>query len=185
MGITRTLRHIIVAAFLGLVGYSLPLAAEERVAPLLESLKSASEDEARRLDREIRAEWSKSGSASMDLLLRRGREALEADDTDAAIAHFTALTDHAPRFAEGWHGLARAYFEAELFGPTLDAIGRALALNPDHYNALFGLGVMFMGFGDNVRAEAAFRQVLDLHPHHEEATQALESLKRTGVGRSL
>lgn len=121
----------------------------------------------------------------MDLLLRRGREALEAEDTQAAIEHFTALTDHAPEFAEGWHALALAYFEAELYGPSLHALGEVLARNADHYQALFGLGALFMGFNDPRRAEEAFLKVLALHPHHEEAKEALERLQRDGVGRTL
>lgn len=185
MGIAHTLRHCTVTAFLTLVGYSIPLHAEPVVESLLESLRTATPEEARRLNRQVRAEWSKSGSASMDLLLRRGRKAFDSEDVDAAIEHFTALTDHAPDFAEGWHGLAQAYFAAELYGPTLDALGRALALNPDHYEALYGLGAMFVQFGDFARAVDAFQRVLDLHPHHEEAKQALDNLKHEGIGRTL
>jgi len=36
----------------------------------------------------------------MDLLLQRGQEAMDNEDYEAAIEHFTALTDHAPDFAE-------------------------------------------------------------------------------------
>jgi len=71
----------------------------------------------------------------MDLLLRRGRKALENEEIGVAIEHFTALTDHAPNFAEGWHGLARAYFAAELYGPCLDALGHVIDLNPNQYHA--------------------------------------------------
>ncbi len=185
MGIARRYHHLIVTAFLALVGYSLPLSAQNSLPDLMAELKNATPEQALRLDRQISAEWSKSGSASMDLLLRRGREALDEDDHKAAVEHFRALTDHAPDFAEGWHGLARAYFAQELYGPTLDALGRALALNPEQYNALFGLGVLFTSFGDLRRAEEAFLQVLDLHPHHEDAKEALDSLQREGVGRTL
>ena len=38
----------------------------------------------------------------MDLLLERGRKAMSEGDTNTAIEHLTALTDHAPNFAEGW-----------------------------------------------------------------------------------
>lgn len=185
MGMIRTLVQSIVAAVFVTVGFSVPAAADPGTDELLRSLQTATPEEAGRIDRQIMAAWSRSGSASMDLLLRRGREALEEDDVSAAIEHFTALTDHAPDFAEGWHGLARAYFEAELYGPTLDALGRVLALNPDHYPALFGLGVMFKQFDDTTRAAAAFRRVLRLNPHHEQAKQALESLKAEGIGHSL
>ncbi len=185
MGTIRNLFQSAVTASLILIGAAAPAIAQPTVDELLQSLQTATPDEARRLDQQITAQWSRSGSASMDLLLRRGREALEEDDLEAAIEHFTALTDHAPDFAEGWHGLARAYFEAELYGPTLDALGHVLALNPDHYSALFGLGVMFQQFEDTRRAEAAFRQVLSLNPHHEQAKQALEALKVEGFGHTL
>lgn len=185
MTIRHTYLHITVTAFLLIVGNSLPLQAQDSVNTLLESIKSATKEEAIRLDRQIKAEWNKTGSATMNLLLRRGNEALEAKDIPAAIDHFRALTDHAPDFAEGWHGLARAYFASELFGPTLDALGEALQRNPNQYDAIYGLGVLFQTFGETRRAEDAFRQVLDLNPHHENATQALDSLKRDGIGRTL
>lgn len=185
MGTKRNLFQFIVAACAVLVWNTIPLSAQPAVEDLLESLQAATPEEAQRIDRQITAAWSRSGSAAMDLLLRRGREALEEEEVSAAIEHFTALTDHAPEFAEGWHGLARAYFQAELYGPTLDALGHVLALNPDHYAALFGLGVMFQQFGDTARAEVAFRQVLSLNPHHEQAKAALEGLKAEGIGRTL
>src|SRR5690606_3470319 len=89
---------------------------------------------------DILREWSKSGSPAMDLLLKRGREAMEAGDLKAAIEHLTALTDHAPEFAEGWNARATAYFLAGAFGPSVDDIRHTLALNPRHFGALAGLG---------------------------------------------
>jgi len=182
--ILRSCQHV-VATVLVLSCLGLPLHAQQSVPEMLEALQSATPEQAKRLEREILARWSQSGSASMDLLLRRGRAALEEEDDRAAIAHFTALTDHAPDFAEGWHGLARAYFAADLYGPTIDALGRTLALNPDHFPALFGLGALFQQFGDYSRSAEAYRQVLNLHPHHEDAQEALQSLMREGVGRTL
>lgn len=73
----------------------------------------------------------------------------------------------------------------DLYGPALSDLEKALALNPNNYNAIFGLGIMFQEFGDNIRAEQAFQQVLDLHPNHENATKALEQLKSQGIGRTL
>lgn len=185
MGITTARFQLIVTAFFALVGYSIPLHANDVTERLLSELGAASEGESRRIERDIKSEWSKSGSAAMDLLLRRGEEALENEDTKAAIEHFTALTDHAPDFAEGWHGLAQAYFRAGLFGPALDSLERTLSLNPVQFDAIFGLGALLQDFGDFVRAERAYREVLRLHPHHEEAKDALERLKRLGIGRTL
>ncbi len=152
---------------------------------LLDKLRGASETEAPRVVKEIELEWSRSGSAAMDLLLRRGREAMEAGNYPLAIEHLTALTDHAPGFAEGFHARAEAYFRADLYGPALDDLEITLALDPTHFDAMFGLAVMFQEFGDLRKAAKLYRRVLAMHPNHENAKAAIARMKRDGIGREL
>ena len=185
MGIRLRKLYLVVTALFLTVGNSLPAVAQSSVDEMLEALRSAEPAEATRLTREIERVWSQSGSTSLDMLLRRGREAIENDQLDIAIEHLTAVTDHAPDFAEGWLARATAYYRKDLYGPALDDLQRALVLNPDNYNAIFGLGLMLQEFGDYRRAEQAFIQVLDLHPNHEDANTALDQLKRRGIGREL
>lgn len=177
------------AAFAVIVMYSIPLNAQtadlQDEAELLTALATADDAESKRLDRQLRAMWSKSGSASIDLLLKRGRDALEVADIPTAIEHLTALTDHAPDFAEGWHARASAYFAAELYGPAMSDLEQALRLNPNNYNAIFGLGAILETFDKEKLAYEAYQRVLALYPHHEDATQAVERLKTQIEGRSL
>ena len=172
--------------WIGLFG---PVSAQEAdstdEAALLQALGTADAVEAQRLDRQLQALWGKSGSAAMDLLLKRGRDAMEIDETGVAIEHLTALTDHAPEFAEGWHARASAYFDADLLGPAMDDLERALYLNPNNYNAMFGLGAILETFGDKQRAYQAYRRALAIHPHHEELTKAAERLKAEVEGQAL
>ncbi|MEP1766264.1 MAG: tetratricopeptide repeat protein [Sulfitobacter sp.] len=164
-----------------------PAIAQEndRIQGLLDVLRTATPEQAATVERDLEREWSRSGSAAMDLLLKRGRAALAAGDTDVAIEHFTALTDHAPNFAEGYHARATAYFRASLYGPAVADLEKALTLNPNNYNAIFGLGVIFEEIDDNRRAAQLFLRVLALHPHHRNAETALEQLKSVGIGRTL
>ena len=185
MTITKQILKPIVAALLAAGLLCGPTAAQTSETELLAQLREAPESEARRLERELSLIWDRSGSPSMDLLLRRGREALEEEDNIRAIEHFSALTDHAPAFAEGWHARATAYYRAGLYGPALDDLHRALVLNPNNYNALFGLGVMFQEFGDLERAAEAFDRVLAIHPNHEQAKEARERLVGRGIADTL
>lgn len=164
-----------------------PASAQQspKLAELLETLRTSTPEQAQAAERDVEREWSRSGSAAMDLLLKRGREALAVGEFSVAIDHLTALTDHAPDFAEGFHARATAYYRAELFGPALDDLERALALNPDNFNAIFGLAVLFEELGDDRRSAELFRRVLALNPHHENAEKALEQFKRRGIGRTL
>ena len=194
MGRTCTNLKAIVAAISVVVIPCLPsiLAAQSGAnlsalseAELLERLEDADPTDAAAVERELQALWSKSGSAAMDLLLRRGRDAMERQDWQAAIEHLTALTDHAPDFAEGWSERARAFFHAELFGPAVADLERALALNPNDYNAIFGLGQVFEFFGDPERAYAAYERAKAIHPYHEEVTKALDRLSTVVGGQAL
>ena len=181
----KILKPVVAALLLVAVFFAMDRPVHAGEAELLAELKTAPESDAKRLERELALIWDSSGSPAMDLLLKRGREALEQDDSALAIEHFSALTDHAPEFAEGWHARATAFYQAGLYGPALDALERALALNPNNFNAIFGLGVMFQEFGDLERAVRAYAQVLELHPHHENAKAAMERLENSGIRRTL
>ena len=159
--------------------------AEDAPPELLDRLREASAEEAPRVVREIETVWGRSGSAAMDLLLKRGRDALKSEDYPLAIEHFTALTDHAPDFAEGFNARAEAYFRVNLYGPALDDLEVTLALNPQNFHAMFGLAVMHQEFGNLRKASRLYRRVLAIHPNHEQAKTALDYLKRDGIGREL
>ena len=62
-----TLRALVVLA---------PAQAQDREAELLAELREAPESESKRLERELELIWGNSGSPAMDLLLKRGRDAL-------------------------------------------------------------------------------------------------------------
>jgi Tfp pilus assembly protein PilF len=151
---------------------------EDVVAGLLEELAQAdTANSAQRLENRVMTEWSKSGSAAMDLLLKRGRDALEVEDLEAAAEHFRALTDHAPDFAEGWHGLALTYYEQEHLGLAMDALERVLALNPNHFGALRGVAAIHEQTGQEALAYEAYEQVLALRPHDPDIERALSRLE--------
>ncbi|WP_299785666.1 hypothetical protein [uncultured Marivita sp.] len=177
-----------VAAFLFTAGLvSGPVSAQEDpVADLMDQLAQAEDERsAARLERQLRQEWSKSGSATIDLLLKRGEDALDVDNIDAALEHLTALTDHAPEFAEGWHTLALAYYRAEMFGPAADALERTLALNPHHFGAMRGLGAILEQVDKPHLAYDAYSRVLSLRPHDSEVIEALERLELRVNGQTL
>lgn len=169
------------------ISLAFPILAQdsERSETLLSELAQADEAEAARLEKEIRLEWSKSGSAAMDLLLKRGNDALEVNDTATAIEHFSALTDHAPQFAEGWHGLALAYYQSDRLGQTADALEHTLALNPRHFGALRGLGALFDQLEKPALAYDAYSRVLEIRPHDPDVEAAMKRLEIQVRGTEL
>ncbi|WP_246003749.1 tetratricopeptide repeat protein [Histidinibacterium lentulum] len=152
-------------------------ATAETVDEMFERLAAASSaEEARRIEARIATEWSKSGSPAIDLLWQRGRDALEAGDAHAAIEHFTAAIDHAPGFAEAWHGRATAYFMAEAFGPALDDIRETLVLNPRHFGAMRGLAIIMEQIGEEETSIEVMDRILAIHPFMEDVAEARNRL---------
>jgi tetratricopeptide (TPR) repeat protein len=177
----------IVAALLPLF-LTCAMAVAEDVAKLddlFNRLKTATEEEAGRIETEIWIEWSKSGSPAMDLLLLRGRDALDMGDTTAAIEHFTAIIDHSPDFAEAWNARATAYYMAGEFGPSVADIAHVLSLNERHFGALSGLAMILEETGKPERALEVYRAALAIHPHMQGAVQAVERLETQEEGQEL
>ncbi|MEO0990488.1 MAG: tetratricopeptide repeat protein, partial [Pseudomonadota bacterium] len=137
------------------------------------------------VEEQIWREWARSGSDAMDLLLDRARDAMEEGQWEDAIEHLTALTDHAPEFAEGWNARATAYFQVGLFGPSLEDIERTLALNPRHFGALAGLGMIMNEVGMKELALQAYRRAHELHPHRPDLKEAVDILDAEIGGQAL
>lgn len=186
MGRLMTTLKQFVAAIALLVSIHGPASAE---VASLESLyaKLADPDNAqwKLTEADILREWSKSGSAAMDLLLKRGQDAIAAGDYPAAIEHLTALVDHDPEFPEGWNARATAYFLSGQLGPSVADIARTLSLNPHHFAALDGLGMILEETGDKKKALAVYRASLAIHPHQANIGQAIERLVRDAQGSDL
>ncbi|MGI3166276.1 tetratricopeptide repeat protein [Pseudooceanicola sp. 200-1SW] len=139
-------------------------------------MAEADTGEARQIVRELELIWSRSGSSSMDLLLRKGRDALEGGDAPAAIGHLSALIDHAPDFAEAWHLRAMAFYTLEEFGQAQSDLLQALALNPVNFQAAYGLAVLMEQTGRIDAAYDGYRAVLSVYPAHEEAQAGRDRL---------
>ncbi|MEO0486869.1 MAG: hypothetical protein AAF092_13265 [Pseudomonadota bacterium] len=178
-------RTAVAAIFLA-AGVSVPnLAVADDLTPLFERLKNVDATEYMPIEQRIWREWSKSGSPSLDLLLERGDKALEAGEFARAIEHFTALTDHAPEFAQGFHARARAYYEADLYGPALADLERAIALEPRHFGALSGLAVIFEELGMEDAALELYYAVRAIHPHRENLSDHIDRLEKATAGKRL
>lgn len=185
--ITQYRYSIVTALFVSAVFLPIgpPVQAQDAQPDILTELKDADAARANQIVREVERGWALSGSTAIDMLLRRGREAMEQSKFDEAIGHFTAAIDHAPDFAEAYHARATAYYQKDMYGPALADLGEVLARNPVQWNALFGVGIMMREMGEYARAGAAFEAVLDIYPQHEDAQKALDSLVKFGIGRTL
>ncbi len=151
---------------------------EARLDALYAELAEPGREDWTAVEAEVVRLWSQSGSPAMDLLLRRGSEAMEAEQYDVAVEHLSAAIDHAPDFAEAWNARATAFFYLGEYSLALADIERVLALNPHHFGALEGLAAILEDFGETDLALRALRAAEAINPNRPSVKAGLARLKQ-------
>ena len=159
-----------------------PPTAEELLADLA---MAQDEEDAEDIERRLQILWSRSGSATADLLFTRSDEALEADEFEIAEQLLTEVTDLAPNFAEGWHRHAIIELRQERFEEAMTSLRHTLALEPKHYLAMAALGSILEEFGDTERALTAYREALTINPYVDGLAERVRELTRDVEGQGI
>ena len=152
---------------------------DARLDALFEVLETTSEMQAARAaEAEIWRIWIVSGREEIDALMVEGVAAMRNQRFEDAIALFGQITERAPEFAEGWNKRATAYYLNDDPVASVRDIQRTLALEPRHFGAISGMGLIFLSRGDEAGALAAFEAVLAIHPGAPGARQRVEELRK-------
>lgn len=183
MTVRPSIINFVVAALL--CGIPVVASAQSTVDDFLDRLANPDLRNWEVVEQEVFQRWQISGSATADYLLRRGLAALEAEDFEAAYDHLTALTDHAPDFAEGWNARATLFHRMGMFGPAIADVQRALALEPRHFGALAGLGIMLEDMGQTARALEAYEAAHAIHPNQPDIERLRSQLRVRLEGEAL
>lgn len=152
---------------------------------LLEELARPDNENWQMTQAQVYRMWNESGSDSMDLLARRADQAMEKKDYATALVHLNDLVRLAPDFAEGWNKRATVYFLKGDLGPSLEDIARTLKLEPRHFGALSGLGIILDRIGDKKGALEAYRRAKAIHPHLDGVDEGIKKLTPEVDGQRL
>jgi tetratricopeptide (TPR) repeat protein len=162
-GMGRFLRLLVVAA--ALAGPAMADQKDERLDKLFDALLAAgSPQEAQLAERMIWSVWLESGSPTVDLLMQKGVAAMSEGDVEPALAMFNAVIELAPDYAEGWNKRATLYFLMGRLEESIADCQRTLKLEPRHFGALSGLGMIYAQLGQDAKALDAYRRALAVDP---------------------
>jgi tetratricopeptide (TPR) repeat protein len=106
--------------------------------------------------------------------LQQAHDAMEKKEYQRALALLDRMIDRYPTYAEAWNRRGALYFELGDFEKSVADSERALALNPNHYGAMQGIGVCRLQLGDVGEACRYLRAALKLLPHDEATRRSLE-----------
>ena len=169
-------------AVLSLVLFLLPGAAgaaqnDPRLDNLFDKLRTTTNPaEAKIAELAIWQIWSESGDPATDSLMDLGATAMEDHNLSGALGLFNAITERSPNFAEGWNKRATVLFMMGAPNRAAEDVARVLSLEPRHFGALSGLGLIDMELHRDDDAIAAFQQALKLNPNMPDAKAHLDEL---------
>ena len=137
-----------------------------KLGELFKKLKSTSDiQESRKIEYTIWGLWNYSGWPEVDDLMARGSSFLATGDHINAIRVFDEVVALVPNFSEGWNKRATAHFFAKNFEKSMRDIAHTLKLEPKHFGALSGMGLILIEQGKNKAALKAFQFALRIHPN--------------------
>lgn len=136
------------------------------------------ESTAAMLTRRIWRLWRSSDNALVERAMERGARALAANRLVRAERWFDQVVEMSPEYAEGWNQRATVRYLRGRHAESATDIRRTLLLEPRHFGALAGLGLVYMDLGRDEAALEAFRRALAVNPHLSGARENLELLKK-------
>lgn len=183
-------RRLILGLFLTLLAAASPAFGDQndpRLDPLFSALRQAEDvTKARRVEAGIWRIWSQYGDDPIiDRMMRHGARLMAAEQMKRAAEVFDQVVTRAPAFAEGWNRRATLRFLTGDFDGSVADIRQVLNLEPRHFGALSGLGLIYMALERPQGALKAFERALQINPHMTIARRHAAHLRAQLKGQRL
>ena len=124
--------------------------------------------------RQIWEIWHEAPDDQSGQILRNGIAFMQEGLMPSALAEFDRLVEVAPQFAEGWNKRATVLFYMDQYNASVADIEKTLLLEPRHFGALSGLGMIYMNSGKFKAALVAFQSAQEVNPYLPGVNQNIE-----------
>lgn len=156
-------------------GTTLADQSDPRLHAMFSVLQQTSDNNAIRItENQIWDIWSEHPNADVVQLMQLGIERMNSERYADALLIFSQVISSYPEFAEAWNKRATLYYIVGNFDASLADIEQTLALEPRHFGALSGMGLIYIQRRELARARQAFEELIRIHPHSTNARQNLE-----------
>lgn len=139
---------------------------------------TSSRAEAEAAQQQIWQIWIESDDGFANRLMQTGIAALASRQHALALEYFDRLVAHAPGFAEAWNKRATVHYLMQDYEASVLDIERTLELEPRHFGALSGLGMIYDAIGEPAAALRSYEAAVAINPHLDGTRQRIEALRR-------
>ncbi len=156
-----------------------PAAADARLDGLFERLKSTQDaGEARRIEGAIWQIWLEPADPAAGSLMKLALDAQQRGDLFGAFALYDAIVNLRPDYAEGWNRRATVLYLLGRHEDSRKDAEKTIALEPRHFGALSGLGLIAAAKNDDDGALDAFERALEHNPHMAQIRAQADVLRK-------
>ena len=154
----------------------------EQLDTLLAKLYKSDGTGAQGIEQKIWALWGASDSATAEVLLQQSGKAIDAGAPAEALSILDRLIGAYPDFAEAWNKRATLYYMMKRDDASLKDIEHVLDLEPRHFGALAGRGMIYQRQKKYSAALDSYRDALKINPGLEAVKDSIEQLERLEQG---
>ena len=126
--------------------------------------ETENQDEIRDLISDIWNIWYEVDDPKVIEYFEKGIQAKNLRNYPLAIRFFNNLIEEDPNFAEGWNKRATVHFMMGNFDQSMQDIIKTLELEPRHFGALDGMGLIFIHQGQFQQAIDVYDKMLEIFP---------------------
>jgi tetratricopeptide (TPR) repeat protein len=138
---------------------------DPRLDELFRALKNTQDaGEAAVIEAQIWDIWIAHDNPEYFELMVSGIRHMNTNSLSLALQDFNRLIEIAPNYAEAWNKRATIYYLLQDYAASARDIDKTLELEPFHFGALSGLGLVRLGERRYLEARSAFQTVLEIYP---------------------
>lgn len=153
---------------------------------LFKRLGAASDpDEAKGYAEAIEHVWMQTQSDTASLIMQRATQASTGKNYPLALSLLDRLVALGPDWAEAWNQRATVKFLMQDTDGAMADIDRVMKLEPRHFGALTGMGVILQRSGLDKRALQVFNKALEIYPAQPNLKETVEKLSLDVNGRDI
>ena len=149
---------------------------DDRLENLFITLSSSSDKQIiRSTENQIWEIWFAHPNSDVERLMQIGVQRMNNNRQSEAMIIFNRLVENFPNYAEAWNRRATLHYILGNYQESISDIEKVLSLEPRHFGALSGLGLVYLQLDQLSKAKRAFEDLIEVHPN---SPNAKENLRR-------
>ncbi len=129
--------------------------------------------------------WLENSDPKITELMARASRATQNKKYTKAFDYYTEVIRLSPNYAEGWNKRALINYLIGNYDKSLSDINRTLSLEPRHFGAISGQGMIYSAQKKWTLAKKAFEKALIIHPNMQGPKLNLEILNRQNLEEEI